>query len=73
MVPSGKYTIVDLGGRYYLDARRQHRVNARLENLFDKRYPTGHSRGFTDIGGSQFLVSTLGTPLTLHVSYTFSY
>jgi vitamin B12 transporter len=72
-VPSGKYTIVDLAGRYYLDSRRRQRVNVRLENLFDKRYPTGHGRGFTDVGASPFLTNTLGPPFTLHVSYAFSY
>jgi outer membrane receptor for ferric coprogen and ferric-rhodotorulic acid len=72
-VPSGKYTVVDLAGRYFLDSRRQHRVNLRLENLFDETYATGHSRGFTDVGASPYLVGPLGMPRTLHVSYSFSY
>jgi outer membrane cobalamin receptor len=72
-VPSGNYTVVDLAGRYFLDARRQHRLNVRLENLFDADYATGHGRGFPDAGGAPFLTSTLGVPRSLHVSYTFAY
>ena len=30
-----EYWIVDLAGRYFLDAQRRHRINIRLENLFD--------------------------------------
>jgi vitamin B12 transporter len=72
-VPSGNYTVVDLAGRYFLDAKRQHRLNVRLENLFDADYATGHGRGFPDTGGAPFLTSTLGVPRSLHVSYTFAY
>jgi hypothetical protein len=50
-----------------------HRINLRLENLFDEAYATGHSRGFTDVGASPYLVGPLGMPRTLHVSYSFSY
>lgn len=72
-VPSGKYTVVDLAGRYFLDAQRRHRVNLRLENLFNDDYATGHGRGFTDVGDTPYLTYTRGVPRTLHVSYTFSY
>jgi len=72
-VPSGKYTVVDLAGRYFLDPRRRHRLNVRLENLFDETYATGHGRAFTDTGATPYLTSTLGVPRTFHVSYTFVY
>ena len=72
-VPSGKYVVFDVAGRYFLDAQRRHRINVRLENLFDKDYATGHGRGFTDVGGTPYLVNTLGVPRTLHVSYTLLY
>jgi outer membrane cobalamin receptor len=65
--------VVDLAGRYFLDQHRRHRVNLRLENLFNKEYATGHGRAFPDAGTQPYLVSTLGVPRTLHVSYTFSY
>ena len=69
----GRYAVVDLAGRYFLDAQRRHRFNVRLENLFDEDYATGHGRAFPDAGGAPYLTSTLGVPRTLHVSYTFAY
>jgi vitamin B12 transporter len=72
-VPSGEYTVIDVAGRYFFDSQRRHRINVRLENLFDNRYATGHGRAFTDDGASPYLTSSLGVPRTLHVSYTFSY
>jgi vitamin B12 transporter len=72
-VPSGNYTVVDLAGRYFLDAQRRHRVNLRLENLFDSDYATGHGRAFPDAGGAPYVTSSLGVPRTFHVSYTLAY
>ena len=73
-VRSGNYTIVDLSGRFFLDARRRHRINMRLENVFDEEYTTRHARGFPDIsGGAPFLVHNLGVPRTFHLSYGFSF
>ena len=72
-VASGNYTVADLGGRYFVDAQRRHRVNLRLENLFGEDYATGHGRGFPDVGGAPYVTSTLGVPRSLHVSYTFVY
>lgn len=72
-VPSGDYTVVDLAGRVFFDARRRHRINLRLENLFDETYTTVHARGFRDVPATPFLVHNLGTPRTFHLSYSFSY
>ena len=72
-VPSGDYTVVDLAGRVFVDRSRRHRINMRLENLFDEEYTTIHARGFRDTGGAAFLVHNLGTPRTFHLSYSFSY
>jgi vitamin B12 transporter len=72
-VPSGNYAVVDLAGRYFLDPQRRHRINVRLENLFDESYATGHGRAFPDAGTTPYLTSTLGVPRTLHISYTFNY
>ena len=72
-VASGNYSVVDLAGRYFLDAQRRHRINVRLENLFGDDYATGHGRGFPDAGGAPYVTSTLGVPRTLHVSYTLAY
>jgi outer membrane cobalamin receptor len=72
-VPSGKYTVVDLSGRVFLDSRRRNRINIRLENLFDEEYTTIHARGFPDASGTAFLVNYLGVPRTFHMSYSFSF
>jgi vitamin B12 transporter len=72
-VPAGNYAVVDLAGRYFLDAQRRHRFNVRLENLFDADYATGNGRAIPDAGGAPYLTSILGVPRTLHVSYTFAY
>ena len=72
-VPGGDYAVVDLAGRYFIDAQRRHRINVRLENVFDSDYATRHGRAFPDTGGAAYLTSTLGVPRTLHVSYTLGY
>ena len=71
-VPAGNYAVVDLAGRYFLDAQRRHRFNVRLENLFNSDYATGNGRNFTDTG-TAFMTHVLGVPRTLHVSYTLGY
>ncbi len=71
-VPSGDYIVVDLSGRVFVDRNRRHRVNLRLENLFDEVYATRHGRGFGDFSTTPFLVHALGVPRTFHMSYSFS-
>ena len=72
-VPSGDYIVADLSGRIFVDRNRRHRVNLRLENLFDEVYATRHGRGFGDFSTTPFLVHALGVPRTFHMSYSFSY
>jgi vitamin B12 transporter len=72
-VPGGEFTVADLSGRVFLDSRRRHRINLRLENLLDNDYAVGFARGFRDAPATPFLVHNLGTPRTLHVAYSFSY
>ena len=72
-VPSGEYTVVDVSGRVFVDRNRRHRINLRLENLFDEGYTTRHARGFGDFSSTPFLVHNLGVPRTFHMSYSFSY
>jgi hypothetical protein len=43
-VPTGNFTVADLSGRMFFDARRRHRINLRLENLFDNEYTVQHVR-----------------------------
>jgi len=58
-VPTGDYTVVDLAWRVFLDRSRRHRINLRLENLFDEVYATGLGRGFPDFSSTPFLVHAL--------------
>jgi vitamin B12 transporter len=62
-----------VSGRYFLDSARRHRINVRLENLFDREYTTVPARGFPDAGGAAFVVHNLGTPRTFHMSYSFAF
>lgn len=73
LVASGDYTVVDLSGRLFLDANRRHRINVRLENLFNETYATGHARGFLDNSTAPFLVRSLGVPRTVHLSYSLGF
>ena len=57
----------------FLDRRRQHRVNIRLENLFDKTYTTLSQRGIPDTSTASFVVHNLGVPRTFHLSYAYSF
>jgi outer membrane cobalamin receptor len=72
-VPSGEYVVVDLAGRVFLDTDRRHRINLKLENLFDERYTTLHQRGFGDSPATPYLVHNLGVPRTFHLAYSYSF
>jgi outer membrane cobalamin receptor len=72
-VQHGDYTTVDASAGYYLDQARRHRIGARLENALDEGYVTGVGRGFRDIDGSSYAYRNLGTPRTLHATYTYRF
>ncbi len=72
-VASGDYTVADISGRVFLDPKRRHRVNLRVENVFDEVYATGHARGFLDNSTTPFLVRNLGVPRTFHLTYAFGF
>jgi vitamin B12 transporter len=68
----GNYTVLDLGGRYFFDDARHHRLGLRFENAFDKEYGRP-SRGFRDSDGSGYTVINVGTPRTWAMNYTYSF
>jgi len=39
----GKYTVMNLGARFYIDSDRHHRLSVNVDNVFDKEYRHGHS------------------------------
>lgn len=70
----GEYLVVDLAAHVFLDGqKRRHRLNARLENLFDEAYATRISSAVIDGSTSRFIVRNRGVPRTLHVTYTYEF
>ena len=72
-VEHGGYTVVDIGGAYYLGVGRQHRIGVRLENALDETYATSLGRAFVDLDGSSYRYDNLGTPQTFHVAYNYRF
>lgn len=75
----GKYTIVDLSGRYFLDADHRHRLNLSLQNAFDEEFGRP-ARGCRDVAGEgafdcsvHYQFVNLGLPRTLRASYTYAF
>jgi outer membrane cobalamin receptor len=69
----GKYPVVDLAGRYFIDAHRHHIITLRLENVFDRQYATSLGTGVSDADGSTYTYSNLGVPRTLEARYTYKF
>jgi outer membrane cobalamin receptor len=69
----GKYPLVDLAGRYFIDAHRHHIISLRLENVFDRRYATGLGTAESDVDGSTYTFANLGVPRTLEARYTYKF
>ena len=72
-VEHGNYTVVDFSGAYYFGDNRRHRLGIRVENAFDEEYASSVGRATTDVGGTSYGYANLGTPQTVHVSYTYRY
>ena len=69
----GDYTVVDIGGRVYLDQDRRHRIGINLQNVFDEEYATRIRTTTPDAGGPAYIYWHLGTPRTLRVDYSFQF
>ena len=69
----GKYPVVDLAGRYFIDARHHHIITLRLENVFDRQYATGLGTAQSDADGSLYTYANLGVPRTLEGRYTYKF
>ena len=68
----GNYYVLDLNAGLRLGAMKQHRISLRLENALDEEYASRVRSGPADAGGT-YVYSFLGTPRTLHASYTFAF
>jgi vitamin B12 transporter len=69
----GKYPLVDLAGRWFLDSQRHHIISVRLENVFDRQYATALSTAERDSDGSFYTYGDLGVPRTLEARYTYKF
>jgi vitamin B12 transporter len=68
----GSYTIVDISGYYEFGSNSQHRLVARIENLFDEDYATSVRRATSD-AGETYLYDNLGVPQTFHLFYSYGF
>jgi outer membrane cobalamin receptor len=69
----GNYTIVDLGGRIFLDSARRQRIDLHLNNAFNKAYYSQLGYGVNDDTGSPYVVHDLGLRRTFSAYYTYSF
>jgi outer membrane cobalamin receptor len=69
----GKYPLVDLAGRYFIDAQRHHLITLSIVNLFDRQYSTSLGTGVGDTDGSDYVYGNLGIPRTLTGRYTYKF
>lgn len=68
----GNYTVVDLGGRVYIDEAHHHRISAHVDNLFNRVYFSALSHAPADATGDAYVVHDLALPRTFGVSYTYT-
>jgi vitamin B12 transporter len=71
-VEHGSYAVVDISGYYEFGGDGQHRVVARIENLFDEDYATSVRTATADAGGT-YLYDNLGVPQTFHFFYSYRF
>lgn len=68
----GDYIVIDLAAHMYLDTEQNHKVSVRLENALNEEYATRVAAGVVD-GGGPILVSNVGAPQTLRVTYSYDF
>jgi outer membrane cobalamin receptor len=69
----GNYTVVDLGGRVFLDSARRQRIDLHLNNAFNKTYYSQLGHGVNDVTGDPYVVHDLGLRRTFSAYYTYSF
>lgn len=72
-VEHGNYVVADLSAFVFVDEGLHHRLGFRLENLFNTEYATRVTRQRRDVDNSSYAAWNLGTPLTLHATYRYSF
>jgi outer membrane cobalamin receptor len=69
----GNYTVVDLGGRIFLDGSRRQRIDLHLNNAFNKTYYSRLAYGVNDGTGDPYVVHDLGLRRTFSAYYTYAF
>jgi vitamin B12 transporter len=69
----GNYSVVDLGGRIFLDTEHHHRIDLHLNNVFNHVYYTALGFGVADSDGSTYVDHDLAPPRTVEVNYTYAF
>src|SRR5580704_3637678 len=64
----GNYSIVDLGGRLFLDQGHHHRVDLHVNNVFNHVYYSGLGFGVADNTGTPYVVHDLALPRTFGIN-----
>ena len=79
-VPYGKYAVVDLSARYFLDAGRKQRLNVGVQNLFDRDYGMpgrgcvdSPDDGPYDCSTSRYVYVNRGYPRTAFIRYSYDF
>lgn len=79
VIPYGRYTIVDLSGRYFFDAEHKQRMSLSIQNLFDRAYGTPY-RGCLDVPtdgpydcSSPYVYVNRGLPRTASIRYSYDF
>ena len=69
----GDYTVVDLNGRYFIDADRRQRIDFHIDNLFNRTYYAGVGAGVTDITQTNYVVHEFALRRVFQLNYTYSF
>ncbi len=69
----GDYYVANFGARYFFDEAQNHKLNLRLENVFDEDYAIRVRSTALETTGEQYLYRQLGAPRTAYLTYSFSF
>jgi outer membrane receptor protein involved in Fe transport len=69
----GDYFLLDVNAALQFGSEGRHRVNLRLENALDEEYAARVRDIAPDAGGARYAYFFLGTPRTLHASYSYRF
>jgi vitamin B12 transporter len=69
----GNYTVLDLGGRIFLDSARRQRIDLHLNNAFNKTYYSQLGYGVNDNSGDPYVVHDLALRRTFSAYYTYKF